>query len=332
MDFKFTSSDLYGLLLFYMIAIPVTMYGYDYPSELYEALYDAMVYIIFSAIGLYLIVFVIFKYFFPRRQMVLLFLITLITLVGLGLAELYCYYLNDSINIQENVTIVRFCMVGLDMALENMGILIGLFAGKKFYDIQLDLERRTKEKKENELRLLKAQIDPHFLFNNLNTLDALIDNKPTVAKEYLHSLSQLYRYLIATKDDEVVLLKDELAFVKHYIALLEIRFGDIYTFEIVGQLEVIDQLLVPPGSIQTLIENVVKHNAGTKEIPISTSIHLNEKEVVITNNIVEILDNRNSNQTGLANLKARYKLLTDRQIIVTNTDRFMVKIPLLNQV
>jgi len=195
----------------------------------------------------------------------------------------------------------------------------------------LDLQIKEKEKRESELLLLKSQIDPHFLFNNLNTVDALIDSDPQVAKEYLQRLSQLYRYLIRTKDDEVVLLEEEMEFARNYIYLLEKRFGKAYQFNIEGFAEITDQF-IPPGALQTVIENVVKHNMSTVEEPIITDIILKKDQVVISNDLRLKPNVKTSNKTGLDNLKARVALLSERKIEVTSDERYTVLIPLINQI
>jgi len=222
-------------------------------------------------------------------------------------------------------------MYSLNSSLENSGILLGIFLGKKFFDAQLDLEKKDKEKKVNELRLLKSQLDPHFLFNNLNSVDSLIDSNPEVAKKYINRLSKLYRYLIQTKDDEVVALEDELNFAEDYIYLLEQRYGKAYQFIIKTETK-LDDKLIPPGALQTLIENVVKHNIGNENHPIVMSLTVNDKEVLIKNNVKLKVNRTNSNGTGIENLRARYKLLTDDKVSIQSNNEFIVSLPIIKSI
>lgn len=220
---------------------------------------------------------------------------------------------------------------GISTSTQNAGILVGILLGKKFYEAQLTLQKSEKEKKESELRLLKSQVDPHFLFNNLNTIDSLIDSNPTVAKKYLNKLSQLYRYLIRTKDDEVVPLEEELEFAKNYIYLLEQRFGSAYAFEIKKNCG-IDNLLIPPGALQTLLENVVKHNLASAEEPISTQIEISEKNIQVSNNVKLKKTVKDSYGVGLNNLKTRYRLLSEKEIEVDKGSSFSITLPTLKAI
>jgi len=188
-----------------------------------------------------------------------------------------------------------------------------------------------KQKKESELRLLKSQIDPHFLFNNLNTVDALIDSDPSVAKIYLNHLSQLYRYLVRTKDDEVVDLKEELEFAENYMYLIEKRFGKAYQFEIKNTLTE-ENKLIPPGALQTLLENVVKHNSASEDEPIKTVLFLDNDRVACVNNVRANYRNNTTHGTGLENLKARYKFLTEEEILIESGEHYSISIPILNAV
>ena len=121
---------------------------------------------------------------------------------------------------------------------------------------------------ESELRQLRAQIDSHFLFNNLNVLRGLIQHDPAEAHAYLNRFANLYRFLIRHKDDDFVTLAEELQFVYEYVCLLRHRFGAAYGFrqELPAAAE-LHRLLVVPGTVQLLVENSIKHNAGDDDDP-----------------------------------------------------------------
>jgi two-component system LytT family sensor kinase len=150
------------------------------------------------------------------------------------------------------------------------------------------LVETEKQRKENNLKLLRSQIDPHFLFNNLNTLDFLIDSNPEKAKEYISRLPLIYRYLIKTKDAEVMELANEIELAKNYIFLIQTRFGNDYEFNIEKNISLADKF-IPTGALQNLLENVVKHNKydGTKSI--KTTIQINEGWLIITNTKSKII-------------------------------------------
>jgi len=335
MGYKINKSDVYLIVLFYIIGIAVTLNGYDYSKGLKEPIFDTLIYIFFSFIVAYVIVFKLFPYFFPRKQLVLLFILTALFMSIAGVIETYLYvWVEDGSGtkyFQALFKSTKYWFWGISSSSENAGILIGVLLGKKFYDAQVDIQKREKEKKENELRLLKSQIDPHFLFNNLNTVDFLIDTDPKVAKEYLQKLSQLYRYLIRTKDDEVVLLEDEMEFARNYIYLIEKRFGKAYQFVIHDEQNVQEQFILP-GALQTVIENVVKHNMSTTENPIVTDLIITRDEVVVSNDLRLKPNVKTSNKTGLENLKSRYAWLSEQEIVITTDEKFSVILPLINQI
>ena len=209
------------------------------------------------------------------------------------------------------------------------GFPLGVLLIKKFYKGQQELLKTQKLQKENELKLLRSQIDPHFLFNNLNTLDSLIDSNPKKAKDYINRLSLIYRYLIQTKDAEVMELANEIEFSKNYIFLIQTRFGNDYDLSIKQNIAIKDKF-IPTGAIQTLLENVVKHNKSDGSNPIKTTIQINKGWLIITNTKSNLKTKDESFGTGLENLKARYQLLSDEKVQIANTEtKFEVFIPII---
>lgn len=224
---------------------------------------------------------------------------------------------------------INYVFSMIDKATSASAFPFALLLTKKFYEGKTELAKVEKQQKENELKLLRSQLDPHFLFNNLNTLDSLIDSNPIKAKEYLNKLSQIYRYLIRTKDAEVVELTNELEFAENYIFLIQTRFGNDYNFSI-SKKAAIDDKFIPTGAIQTLLENVVKHNK-VRDKTIETSIIITEKRLEVSNQKSTINHQKESFGTGLKNLKTRYQLLTDEEINIINTlENFKVTIPIIN--
>lgn len=335
MDITFTKSDKKLLLIFYVIAIPIYVYK-DLDFGFWHLLSDTFIYCGLSLSALWVIVYKLFPRYFPDRQLFKLFTLTSVFLMVWGTIEINLYRYTNLFDgdlpdwSKHNYFTVFYN--GFNVAVENTGVLLGVFLGKKYYDQQLDLQKKVKEKKENELRLLKSQIDPHFLFNNLNALDSLIDTEPLKAKEYLNRLSKLYRYLITTKDDDIVFLKDEITFVENYIYLMKSRYGDVYKFNIRGQSN--DHTFIPPGALQTILENVIKHNGGSEAKPVQTVIQISDDSITVSNNLVPKIKPVDSTGTGLNNLMARYSLLTDDKvkIIGETNEKYSITIPLLKQV
>ncbi len=202
----------------------------------------------------------------------------------------------------------------------------------------LTLVNQTKEKlfqaqrakSEMELKTLQQKVDPHFLFNNLNVLSSLIEKNPQAANEFLDKLAQLYRYILHTNNAEVVSIKDELEFAENYMYLLQKRFGAAYNFDWQIPDSKINGQMIVPTALQSLLENVVKHNAGSGKNPLRICVKLNGEFLIVENEIRPKSPNDAPSGTGLQNLRARYVLLTENLLEINKTDNiFTVKIPLL---
>lgn len=125
---------------------------------------------------------------------------------------------------------------------------------------------------EMQLKLLQQQVDPHFLFNNLNVLSSLIETNPQNANEFLSRLAELYRYILQTGNVEIVPLKNELVFAEGYLYLIERRFGKAYIFDWQVPESKINGQMIVPAALQGLLENVVKHNAGGNKFPLKETL------------------------------------------------------------
>lgn len=202
----------------------------------------------------------------------------------------------------------------------------------------LTLVNKTKEKlaaaqqakAEMELKTLQQNIEPHFLFNNLNVLSSLIESNPGKANLFLTRLAELYRYILQTQNLEIVPLKDELAFAENYVYLLQERFGDAYNFSWETAKNANNNQMIIPVALQTLIENAVKHNAGNPKQPLRILIKLNGNFITVENDLRKKSQTRPTAQTGLQNLKNRYVFLTDAPIEISeNAQTFTVKLPLI---
>ncbi|MEM1122691.1 MAG: histidine kinase, partial [Bacteroidota bacterium] len=230
MDFKLKKSDIYILLLYFAFAVPINCYDYADYDNLWDLFFENLLMVTSDSICIYLIIFKLFPYFFPRKKYIPLIVISILFLATMGFLFIHAYCALGECN--GDITSLEGVYYGLTLVTESFTI-PGLFIlGKKLYEAQTTFLKIEKEKKESELLRLNAQIDPHFLFNNLNTIDSLIDTNPTGAKTYLNKLARLYRYLIATKDQEVVELEEELTFAQNYIYLIQSRFGNAYQFHI----------------------------------------------------------------------------------------------------
>jgi sensor histidine kinase YesM len=142
-------------------------------------------------------------------------------------------------------------------------------------------EQLERAKVEAELEALKNQIDPHFIFNSLNTLSHLIEERPDKAQLFNDNLADVYRYILHNKGRDLVLLKEEIHFINDYFSLLKIRFEDAVQMNIEINEEQMETLLVPPISLQILIENAIKHNEFSDAQPIIITIKLEDGKLVV---------------------------------------------------
>jgi len=191
-------------------------------------------------------------------------------------------------------------------------------------------EQLNVAKAQAELEALKNQIDPHFIFNSLNTLSYLITRDPQNARLYNDTLAKVYRYILGNKEKDLVLLKEEVEFISNYFYLLKIRFSESVNMEIEITDLAAEDFLIPPISLQTLVENAIKHNEFTEINPLTISVSVSSNYVIIKNAVKPKTYAAATSRIGLNNLDNRYKLITNRNIIVENNFKyFTVKLPIL---
>lgn len=194
---------------------------------------------------------------------------------------------------------------------------------------KLENEVLKQENLRSQLETLKNQVNPHFLFNSLNTLISIIDEEPEIAKNFTQKLSQVYRYILQAKEKDVVSLSEELQFSEAYEYMLTIRYGENLKFIKSIPKKYLDKG-VPPLVLQMLVENAIKHNVISADKPLKVLIFIDETEhLVVQNNFQPKIINVESSKVGLKNIADRYKLLFHNEIIVENTKTyFSVKLPL----
>ncbi|MBL7936949.1 MAG: histidine kinase [Bacteroidia bacterium] len=168
---------------------------------------------------------------------------------------------------------------------------------------------------------LRQQIQPHFLFNSLNTLKSLISNHPTEAEEYLVKLSSFLRYNLSSNDQDLILLVDELKICREYLEIQKVRFKEALKYSIDIDEQKVSTSQIPIFAIQVLLENAIKHNTLTAENPLIIHISLiNDNKIKVSNNLQERKkQDIESTQIGLKNLQERYALLDKKQIVISKT-------------
>ena len=202
-------------------------------------------------------------------------------------------------------------------------------------DAAIQTERLQKENAQAQADSLRRQLDPHFLFNSLNALTSLVEeNDPARASRFIRQLSQVYRYVLDSQDQEVVPLGEEMRFVESYVFLQRTRLGEGVQVEIsLPPTAALEALLVPPLAVQLLLENALKHNATSQRDPLHITIELDAtaRQLLVRNALrPRRLAEGESTGLGLTNLRARYAFLTKQPLAVEKTaTEFIVTLPVL---
>jgi hypothetical protein len=192
----------------------------------------------------------------------------------------------------------------------------------------LDKEKFEKESIAARYESLKSQVNPHFLFNSLNALTNLVYEDQDNAVKFIKQLSDVYRYVLDTRDREVVPIGDELSFLTSYLYLQQIRFGPKLRIENRIQDHAFS---ITPLALQMLIENAIKHNVVSEDEPLTIKLYQENNYVVVENNLqVKRTSLEPSAGVGLENISKRYALLSDRKVIIERgEDFFRVSLPML---
>jgi len=200
----------------------------------------------------------------------------------------------------------------------------------KWKTLQVNKEAIKRAGMQGQLQSLKSQVNPHFLFNSLNTLSALIADEPKRAEQFVDEMAKVYRYLLQTNQNELTTLSAEIRFINSFYHLLRTRY-DIGFDLVIGVSDEDLQKLIPPLTLQLLLENAVKHNSILESNPLRVSIRS------IGDDLLEISNNRlikstpvRSTRLGLANIRAKYELLSDRMPSIDDGPQFFkVTLPLI---
>ena len=198
---------------------------------------------------------------------------------------------------------------------------------------QAALANKEKALLDSQVKTLQQHIDPHFLFNNLNVLSALILKSPEEAEEYLETFSNIYRYILENKSKNLVPLAKELVFIKDYMTLIETRFNGLYRLRINVDNALLANRYVIPCSLQLAIENAVKHNGATVDNPLDIHINVEVDDIVVTNNLNEKEYKPTSTGLGLTHLQAQCQAVFNRQShIEKNESAFILTVPMTSEV
>ncbi len=209
------------------------------------------------------------------------------------------------------------------------GMYESIYFFQKYRASEIEKARLQAANVQAQLNTLKNQVNPHFLFNSLNTLITIIPEDSDLAVEFVQKLSKTYRNILTFRDEKLISIHQELEALEAYIFLLKLRFQDKIKINIQLDEALYDQWIVPL-SLQLLIENAIKHNIISQKRPLNIEIYENDLHLVVQNNFQPKQQTFQSTKIGLANIRSRYELLTDKTIhIEQNEVNFTVKLPLI---
>jgi ligand-binding sensor domain-containing protein len=195
------------------------------------------------------------------------------------------------------------------------------------------VQQLQQEKIQFEFQVLRNQVNPHFLFNSFNTLISYIEEDPTMAVDYVENLSTFFRNIVNYREHDVISLEEEISILKTYFYLQQKRYGNHLILNISLSEEQKKLIFIPPLTLQLLIENAIKHNAVSKETPLTIMIYLEDADrLIIKNNINPKISREPGTGTGLQNIVRRYNLLSKDAVTINNDGiNFTVILPVLNK-
>lgn len=200
----------------------------------------------------------------------------------------------------------------------------------KWNDSRMEVSETRKNAIQAQLDALKLQLDPHFLFNNLSTLTSLIDEDQQLAVDYVINLSSIYRYMLSNRVQNTIRVSEELEFITAYLFLYRIRYADAISI-VMPPLNSYADKGIAPLTLQLLVENAIKHNLFSRNLPLMIRIYFEEGCIVVRNNRTPKPEGEPGSRMGLKNISERYILLGHVAPVVTETDDyFTVKVPLLD--
>jgi LytS/YehU family sensor histidine kinase len=252
-------------------------------------------------------------------------------LLVIGLVVLYLIIADKNKLPSEIIKESGFFMVKVALFFLVLSMLItnALFFFRNWKKSVVLQEQMKREQLSLQYETLKSQVNPHFLFNSLNSVSSLIKSDPDKAILFVRKLSDVFRYVLEQKDNELCALEEELSFLDSYVFLQKIRFGDnlIFQKEVSGM-----NRYVVPLSLQMLVENAIKHNIMSKEFPLTIRVYSGDDGYVTVSNNLHKKADRGTGGLGLANIRSRYEFFTSNPVTVTETENsFKVGIPLIEK-
>ena len=308
----YDKSDIKGLLLWIIISVIMTFVFWESSIRVVSYIwhkfpFEKNIFIHLAVNFLYL-------------SILSVFIIVLLYLIHLSFSRLSDNYWQNMTGVHVAVILVSFFTTSIHE---------GIFLFRKWKDSLVLSAKLEKENIQSQLDGLKNQLNPHFLFNSLSTLASIIPGEPEKAVIFVNKLSDIFRYTLEFRDENIVEIKEEIDFVNSYIFLQKMRYSN--NLKITNSLkEKVLKYYGLPFSIQILIENAIKHNEISDKYPLFIEISNTDEYIIVINNLQRIDSDGESFNVGLNNLIERYKLISELKPLFYEKDKeFIAKIPIL---
>lgn len=337
------NKHLKNILIILVISIFITFmfnFAYGGPSLQINSVVLNVLYgiIIGTSISLSGVIsrFIIGKYNFTKKPIktyvILLVAIFLFITIDVLLVNTIWYRFVHNVpfeSIFKSSIIIITSIVTIFVGLTIFFIILSKSFMTRFLNSEKDKQIAIMEAEKAKFETLKSQINPHFLFNSLNTLSTLILINPKRADEFTSKLSNIYRYVLDHQDEDLVTVVQEIDFAKDYLKLQAIRFSNNFTIDI-EEFKGDKNSMIIPLSLQLLLENIFKHNIISQKNKVVISIGFEDNYIIVRNNKTAEKEIKDSHSVGLSNILNRYELVCDDECFIEETTKsFTVKLPLV---
>ena len=329
-----------------LMAIGILVFSFFFPFFIFNINPSDGLMLFFSCIGIsaahilvywfverYMVIFIRRKYplieDYKKRLIIQSVAVVISTLLLSYLAEFteLCF---DEVPKEFNVSFLTKYVGSLVITTIIISIYEGVYSFQLYRDSLIENKELERKNTQAQLDVLRNQVNPHFLFNSLNTLMSVIPENTDTALKFTEKLSSVYRYILEIRDKEIITLKEELACIDAYRFLLSIRFGQHIEFRFENLTDINNKYIVPL-SIQMLVENAIKHNVVSKAHPLTITIKIENNHLLVCNNLQLKPKNANSTGVGIKNIQQRYALLANKTISISKTSsQFCVELPILS--
>jgi len=342
----FPFPKLFKLLTVSSVILQLIIISYNHLSGFYEVsgLGDLLIRVVYSSIftiiaaflvaypDLFIIDYLNKKIPWNKNAFRRVFLQLPLTIVVAVVLSVMISLLSHAVNnYQESLQRV-FAFNALIFTVVNIFLVTGLEAWIFFNEgkhARLKAEELEQELSQIKFEVLKSQINPHFMFNSLNVLSGLMEEDIAKAQDFIDEFSAIYRYVLDSIEKNVVQLEDELHFVRSYMFLQQIRYGESLQFSVEIPAKSLKAFL-PPLSLQTILENAIKHNIITEQQKLKIEIFQCSEHLCIKNNVQAKRSSGYSSGLGQENLSKRYELIgTELPEFTMKNEEYIVKLPLI---